>query len=66
MTDALSRQQIQALPSFIRKLPIPQLQKILSGDPAITSYIEDLYMQEDEKDSEGRSSMLVRSEHCHK
>jgi len=59
-TDALSLRQIQPLPSFVRKLPIPKLQEILAGDPSIVKYIVDLYMQEDEKSLEGRSSMLVR------
>jgi len=60
-TDALVNWQIQPLPSFIRKLPIPRLQEILAGDPAIAKYVQDLYMQADEKALEGRSSMLVRS-----
>jgi len=60
-TNEIPHRQIQPLPSFVRKLPIPRLQEIVAGDPSITSYIAHLYAQEDDKSSEERSSMLVSS-----
>jgi len=60
----LMHQQVSPLPhvvtSVLRKLPIPQLQDIVTADERLTGYIKDLYENGDEKSPEGRWSMLVR------